>query len=197
MATNWVTLTGKDIAQVLNWNSVLKANQNLAEGTNADIPPDQTDITLANRRDQIVQNVISEVRSAIQQADRYPISVTPNTVPPGSENHVLSIAAWRLLNSTPNLNMAILTEKGVSTPFAQFYRDGQAWLSELAKGASIVNPTDPAGVDYLTAVSDSNPAVSGIYWGDLQGDDADYENEYRLDAAGNRIPLPADDMRSY
>jgi hypothetical protein len=45
----------------------------------------------------------------------------------------------------------------------------------LRTGGAFVLPNDPTGVDYLTAVSANNPAISGIKWGDSLADDDEYE----------------------
>jgi hypothetical protein len=47
------------------------------------------------------------------------------------------------------------------------YDDAVAYFKDLKMGSVIVYPTDPAGQDYLTAVSDTNPAVSGIRFGSV------------------------------
>ena len=192
MPTNWITIAGSDLAIVLNLDIIKKANQNL----DPDSPPDTVDTDEANRRDEIVAECVAEVRASIQNGGRYPLSVTANTVPPGTKRIILGMAAWQLINSTPNLNMAILTEKGVSTPFAKFYDQAIAWLEKLRSGASVVTPTDPTGQDYLTAVSDSNPALDGIHWGDLQADDSAYDQGFVTTDSGVEITLPVDDMRT-
>lgn len=193
MATNWTAPTGADLALVLNWSLILKANQNLADdAANADQA--RVDLDAANRRNELVAMAVEEVRGAIRSGGRYPLAVTASTIPPEGKRHVLNLAAWQLINSTPNLNMAILTEKGVSMPFAQFYQDAKAWLAGLDRGGSLTRPTDPTGIDYVTAVSDTNPAIESISWGDLYGTDAQYAAGEVVNSDGSTTTLPVDDM---
>lgn len=195
MPTNWIKPTGADIAKVLNWSIIDKANENLDPDNHP--ANGQVDTSEANRRDAIVLDCIREMRTAIQNGGRYPLSVTADCVPPGYERIVLNMAAWQLINGTPNLNMAILTEKGVSTPFAKFYDEAIKQLNGFANGKSVPVPTDPTGQDYLTAISATNPALSAVQWGDINCDDTDYANGYYTTAAGVQINLPVDDMRTY
>ena len=193
MATNWTAPTGADLALVLNWSLILKANQNLADdAANADQA--RVDLDAANRRNELVAMAVEEVRGAIRSGGRYPLAVTAGTIPPEGKRHVLNLAAWQLINSTPNLNMAILTEKGVSMPFAQFYQDAKAWLAGRVKGGSITRPTDPTGIDYTTAVSDSNPAISGVEWSDLYGTAEQYAAGEVVNSDGSSYDLPVDNM---
>lgn len=200
MATNWITLTGENLAEVLTWDAVKKANQNLGEtGMNA-TEGTTVDLEEANRRDQLVQNCVAEVRAAIQSAGRIPLSVTAGTVPPGAKRHVLNLAAWQLINSTPSLYTAILSGSGIGsgsallTPFASFYGEAVKYLEGLAAGAPVPQPTDPTGIDYLTAVSDTNPSIRGVQWSDLYGDDVDYDAGYKTTSDGQIVDLPLDDM---
>lgn len=182
------------MALVLNLDILKKANQNLDasnQPANNDVDEEST-----NRRDEIVSTIVHEVRAAIQTAGRVPLSVTPNTVPPGAKRHVLNMAAWQIVNSTPNLNMAILTEKGISTPFAKFYEEAVKYIDSLTKGNSVPAPTDPCGQDYETAVSDTNPAISSVNWGDVTADDTDYERGYYLTSGGSQVNLPVDNMNT-
>lgn len=197
MSTNWINVTGANLSEVLNWDSIIKANQNLADGTNPDVGGVDTDNTEPNRRDQAVLNAIADLRAAIASAGRYPLAVTTDSIPPGSRFHVLAIAAWRLLNSTPNINMAILTEKGVAMPYAQFYKDGMAYLEKLGRGQSFPPPTDPTGVDYLTAISATNPAIRSIRWADNEAEDTDYDAGFYTDPAGGQISLPNQNMNTF
>lgn len=195
MATNWIAVSGKDIAAVLNLDIIKKANQNLdPENQPAN---SETDTDEANRRDELVLECIREVRAAIQTGGRYPLAVTPDTVPPGFKRIVLNMAAWQLINSTPNLNMAILTQNGVSTPFAKFYDESTKVVDGLRKGSSFPLPTDPTGQDYTNAISDTNPAITGVQWGDITADDSDYEQGYFTTSGGVDINLPVDDMRTF
>ena len=201
MATNWIALTGQDLAEVLTWDAITKANQNLGEsGANASESGAAVDLAEANRRDALIANIIAEVRSAIQSAGRIPLSVTPGCVPPGARRHVLNLAAWQLINSTPSLYTAILSGAGIGsgsallTPFASFYGEAIKYVESLRNGEPVPQPTDPTGMDYLTAVSDTNLAIRGVQWSDLYGDDVDYENGYKTTSDGQIVDLPLDDM---
>lgn len=192
------------MAEVLNYSIIAKATQNLGDQPQADGAP--VDWDQDNRVGAIISRVVEEVRSNIQSAARYPLSITDGTVPPGAKRHVLNVAAWQVLNSTPNLNMAILTEKGISTPFAQFYRDGKAYIDSLLKGAAVPRPNDPTGQDYINPVNvpwpfatpnpyptyipanPINPPVSGIEWSDEYGTSWENAQGFRIDpVTGQKI----------
>ncbi len=201
MATNWIALTGQDLAEVLTWDAITKTNQNLGEsGANASESGSAVDLAEANRRDRLVENCVAECRAAIQSAGRIPLSVTPGCVPPGAKRHVLNLAAWQLLNSSPSLYTAIMSGAGIGsgsallTPFASFYGEAIKYLESLANGSPVPQPTDPTGLDYLTAVSDENPSIRGVQWGDLYADDTDYENGYKTMDNGQHVDLPLDNM---
>ena len=51
-----------------------------------------------------------------------------------------------------------------------------AWVKGLREGGSFTEPEDPTGSDYQTEVSASNPAISGIRWGDSLADDHEYSS---------------------
>jgi hypothetical protein len=196
MPTNWESPAGADLAKVLNLTILAAANQNLdanGQPANGQVDPDAP-----NRQNELVNLAISQIRAAIIKGGRIPLSLTAGSVPTGASIHVLFHAAWQLINTTPNLNMAILTEKGVSTPYAQFYKDACDYIKALEAGGLAPRPSDPTGVDYATAVSATNPAISGVVWGDLQAEDTDYAQGYTLAADGvTHINLPVDDMRTY
>lgn len=195
MPTNWITVNGQDLSAVLNLDIIRKANQNL----DPDNQPanGETDTDEANRRDELILECVRELRAAIQVGGRYPLAVTADTVPPGYKRTILNMAAWQLINSTPNLNMAILTQNGVSTPFAKFYDEAIKIVDGLRKGSSFPLPTDPTGQDYTNAISDTNPAINGVMWGDLVADDTSYEQGYLTTDGGVNITLPVDDMRTF
>jgi len=173
MATNWITLTGDNLGEVLNWDIITKANQN---SSREDQPADgQVDWDADNRAAKAVATAVSEVRAAIRASQRSPLSLTEGSVPPEAHAHVLHLAAWRILNTTPNLNMAILTEKGVSTPYGQFYKDALEYLKETRLGLGITPPTDPTGQDYLTEISDVNPGICGVQWSDMNMTKEEYD----------------------
>lgn len=168
--TNWLTVNGTQLGDVLNLLLVAKANQNVGDDTldpNVQAP---VDLTEQNRRDDIVQVLVSELRANIQIAGQIPLSLTAATVPPGATRHVLNLAAWQLINSTPNLNMAIITENGISAPFASFYKEAVEYFKGVREGTLRPPvPTDPTGIDYLTAPSLTNPAISIMSSGPIIG----------------------------
>jgi hypothetical protein len=181
MATNWTALTGSDIRKVLDASAQQDPNQNLAEGT---LSGDELNLAAANRRDEAVSQAVKTVRGAIRSAGRYPYAITADSVPPEGEYHTLVIAAWRLINSTPGLARSFLAgDGGAETPLAKMYCEAMEWVygcgapkvGGLAQGASFTEPTDPVGQDWETAVSATNLAVTGIKWGDSQGDDTEYD----------------------
>lgn len=172
MATNWIIPTGTDLRKVLNSVSQEDTNENISDETR---PGDPLELGMANRRDELVGLAVREVRSAMQVAGRYPVAVTAGSVPPDGEWHTLVLAAWRLVTSTPGLVKVFLAgEAGQETPLARMHREACDWVKSLKTGASTVTPTDPCGADYLTAASDSNPAVTGVKWGDSVADDDEY-----------------------
>ena len=173
--TNWITLTGANLGEVLDLTIIDKATQNI--GADANPNSKVVDYDSENRRDRAVATAVAEVRAAISNSGRVPISTEQGTVPPEAHAHVLFLAAWRIINSTPNLNMAILTEKGVSTPYAQFYKDAQEYLKCAAEGLRVTPPSSPAGQDDVNPVSDTNPPVNGVSW----SDEAKSDDEYNAD----------------
>lgn len=160
MPTNWLTVAGVQLGDVLNLLLISKANQNVGDDTSDPNDGTPTDLTEQNRRDNIVQDLVNELRANIQIAGQIPLSLTAATVPPGATRHVLNLAAWQLINSTPNLNMAIITENGISAPFANFYKEAVEYFKQVREGTLRPPvPTDPTGIDYLTAPSATNPAI--------------------------------------
>ena len=157
----WVTVTGDDIRKVLS----LEVEQAANENTGADVVAGTAfDSEAANRRDDIVEMVVAEVRGAIKQGGITPLSLTAGTIPPVLKAHALYIAAWRLAMSVPNLKMIILSEAGVSAPFAKFREAAEAMLERVRSGKINVDyPTDPE-VD-----EDGNVIPRPVSWGDVQG----------------------------
>lgn len=173
-------MTGVMVRKVLTAATQADPNQNLAEGT---LDGDELDLAAANRRNEAVVEAVKAVRGAIRAAGRYPYAVTAESVPPEGEWHTLVIAAWRLINSTPGLARSFLAgDGGAETPLAKMYKEAIEWVygcgcpktGGLAQGTSFTEPTDPVGEDWTTAVSTTNLAISGIKWGDWQGDDDEY-----------------------
>lgn len=171
MATNWITLSAGDLIKVISTQLREKSDENIGD----DVAPNQAfDPDMPNRADEIIKLVIAQFRGAIQVAGKYPLSVTPDAVPPEVVKHVLNMAAFELVNSTQTLQMVILTEKGAYSPFQSFYKAAQDYLDALTKGRNIVFPTDPTGEDYIrpaddnelnedgTANEDYNPSLAPV-----------------------------------
>ncbi len=150
MATNWVQPTSVDLLKVISSQLRAKSDENIGD----DVQPDQVfNPDLEARGDDIILMVIAQFRGAIQKAGKYPLSLTPNTIPPDYEKHVLNMAAFELVNSTQTLQMVIFTDKGAYAPFQTFYKAAESELEKLRKGYTIVQPSDPTGEDYLTAIN--------------------------------------------
>lgn len=199
MATNWKVPVGADIAKVLGWREVNQANQNLSDEAQAN-PTEAgagVDLAAANRRDELVALAVEEFRGAVQAGGRLPLSVTEGAVPPSAEKHVLVKAAWALIQSTPSLTAAYMNEGGGRNSWERAVDKADDYLKWLREGGSAERPTDPTGADYLTAVSDENPAIAGVQWGDVNGTAADYDAGYATTSAGTVTPLPTDDMRTW
>lgn len=158
--------------QVVSRDLVLKCDEDSAGGK--DESNDFND-TLDTRAEKAVDHAVAEIRGAIESAGRYPLSVTAGGVPPEAFNHALVMAAWRLCAIKPSLLAVLLADGGEASPMKSLYREAQEWLKMVRAGGSFVLPTDPTGEDYSTAVSASNPAISGIRWGDSLADDTEYE----------------------
>jgi hypothetical protein len=172
MAKNWSIPTGDDLWQVVSRSVVLKSNEDSAGGSN---DSNDLDTGLDSRASKAVDHAVAEVRGAIESAGRYPISVTAAAVPPEGVQHTLALAAWRLVMTKPGLLAIVMGDGGVYAPLNALVKDAKEWMKKLCEGGSFVLPTDPTGVDYLTAVSSSNLAISGIKWGDSVADDAEYD----------------------
>jgi hypothetical protein len=188
----WTAPNGDDLWKVICYVVLNKADEGvegqLEENNNLE------DVELAStRRGQIVLETIADFRGAIRQGGKYPLSITTNSVPPEVARHVLNMAAYQLINSTPNLGMVIITEKGASNPFQTFYNEAVKYLEALRTGRSISLPDDPTGQDYETAVADDNPAIKSIYWGDSYASDDEYAAGVR-EVEGIEIPVAPQDM---
>jgi hypothetical protein len=158
--------------QVVSRDLVLKCDEDSAGGKDES---NDFNETLDTRAEKAVDHAVAEIRGAIESAGRYPLSVTAGGVPPEAFNHALVMAAWRLCAIKPSLLAVLLADGGEASPMKSLYREAQEWLKMARAGGSLVLPADPTGEDYSTAVSASNPAISGIRWGDSLADDAEYE----------------------
>lgn len=197
--TVWLTLSGADVAAVLDWRTVAQANQNLGEeyGLNYTQSGSGVDLAAANRRDELVLDSIREIRGAIQAAGRFPVSVTTGTIPPSMKRAALVIAAWQLVLSTPSLHATFFSSSELKSAWQKFYDDAIKKVEGLKNGDTIEQPSYPTGTDYLTAVSDTNPPVSPVTWGDMEATDVQYSDGFVTTASGTSIALPVDDMRTW
>jgi hypothetical protein len=113
-------------------------------------------------------------------------------VPNLSAKHVLYMAAWPLIMSTPGIKMVVIGEQPVAK---KFYDDACKHIEGLKRGEAVDVPSDPTGADYSTPVSCTNPPVCLTAWGDTNGTKEDYARGYVLAANGKfKIALPVDDM---
>jgi hypothetical protein len=167
----WTAPAGTDLWQIVSKKVVEKVDEDSAGGT---VPGNDLDTSLDSRAKQAVAHAVAEVRGAIEACGRYPVSATAGTVPPEGVNHTLAIAAWRLCLPVPSLLAILMADGGMFSPITTLYRDACKWVDGLRAGGSFTEPTDPCGVDYETEVSASNPAVSGIRWGDSLADGDEY-----------------------
>ena len=189
--TSWVVLEGSDIAALLSSLVVKKLNENIGDTVD---PNDPLNMDLDNRRNMLLDMAVAEVRGAIQSAGRFPLSVTQGAVPHTAVPHALYLAAYRMINSTPGVEMVVIDGQPAAK---KFFDDACIYIQRLIKGGSVEEPSDPTGVDYLTAVSDINAKVCLVRYGDLNADDTDYANGYITTSSGSTLALPVDDMRTY
>jgi hypothetical protein len=164
MATNWKVPTATDLLQVLSAEIIRKADANISADNIADNPGAPIDTDNPVRSPYILQSVIDRVRAAIRNAGHTPLSVTANAVPPEAFLHVLYLTAYRLVSSTPSIQMFVLTEGGgVYAPFAQFPKQAEEWIKSIPR-SGITPPIDPVGSDWTTAETacdGDNPPISG------------------------------------
>lgn len=195
MATNWTVLdSGNCLTQVLSRKVVQDADEDTASGVEPGQPLDPSSTT--NRSAVLVAKAVAEVRGAIRNAGKTALAVTPNSVPPELAETTLYLAAWRLVNSTPNLNAALFNE-GMRAGLKGMYDEACKRIEEVRNGVNVTPPTDPTGQDYETAVDEDaesatyNPALEGsVRWGDMMGSDADYASGSTSDTSS--ITLPED-----
>lgn len=158
--TNWITPTANDLAKVISLEILRKSNENIDDesinaaydGAGNSIRPPY-DQTLANRAAEQIDLAVKQFRGAIQNGGKYPLSVTPNSVPPETLRHVLYLAAFGLVNSNANLLMVVMNEANTYAPLQVGFKAADEYLQKLTKGGNIVTPTDPTGRDYQTAIN--------------------------------------------
>lgn len=172
MSQTWLVPAGGDLWQVVSRASVERVNEDSLGGTAG---KNSIDETLDTRAKKAVEHAVQEIRGAIEAAGRYPVSLTAGSVPPEAFQYALAVAAWRLCLPVPSLLSVLMADGGMFSPIGTLYKEACDWVKGVRSGARFTEPTDPAGADYQTAVSDSNPAVSGVRWGDNLADDSEYE----------------------
>src|SRR5580692_3430648 len=140
--TNWIQPESSDLSKVISAQLIAKSDENIG----SDVESGQTfDPNADSRSAELIILVVAQFRGAIQKGGKYPLSLTPGTIPPDLMKHVLNMAAFELVNSTQNLQMVIMTEKGAYSPFQTFYKAAVEEMEKLVKGHSIILPTDPTG----------------------------------------------------
>lgn len=183
MPTNWIIPDKGSIETLLTATALKTADQKL-----------EFNAALA-RSSKALTMEVNRVRAAIQNAGISPLSVTSGAVPPEGEKHVAAMAINTLISSIPNLASYVISQPGGGkTGLQRAVEEGEAWLKSISEGGPVVPPIDPCGLDYLTAVSDTNPAVSGIAWGDQYGTDAEYAAGVKTNPDGSQTPVEPLDM---
>lgn len=192
MATNWTTVDPNDIYVALARLVVRKSNEGTAADWTENQNLDPSDLTSTRVAAQVAASV-AEFRAALRRGGKVPLSVTPGAVPPELHVHALNHASWRTIVSTPSLQMAVVTEKGVYSPFGDLYKEALKVMERAGAGENYTPPSDPCGQDYETAVSSSNPAIKPVVWGDYAGTDDEYAAGERVDPdTGTTTVLPVD-----
>lgn len=190
MPTNWVILTRTSLKEVLSLAVLKAADQNIDAQAQ---PNDLLDENRPTRSQACVDRAVAQVRGSIKAAGRFPLSVTPGAVPPAAVRHTLHLAAWWLVGSTPNIASVVMGDEPIPQ---KFYKDAVEYLKALSKGSIVERPSDPTGQDYESAITDLNPAIRTVLWGDVYADDEDYEAGYITTTSGSRVALPVDEMRT-
>lgn len=197
MATNWTVLTGNDLSQVLSRKIITDADEDTADG----VLPGQTldPSSTTNRSAVLLAKAVAEVRGAVRLAGKTALAVTASSVPPELADTTLYLAAWRLVNSTPNLNAALFNE-GMRAGLKGLYDEACKRIEGVRQGNNTTPPSDPTGQDYETAVDDDadsatyNPALDGaVVWGDMEAEDTEYYAGEAVDpTTGATTQLPVD-----
>ena len=140
MATNWKVPVASDVNKVLSLMVQSRSNENVNEDA---VPDSPIDPSYTDRKTALLDLTVQEFRGALVAGGRIPLSLTAASIPPDCEIHVLSIAAYRLVNSMPNLQMVLMTDGGVYAPLLQMYKNAQDILKQLRAGMPVTRPTDP------------------------------------------------------
>ncbi|OQB95211.1 MAG: hypothetical protein BWX84_00031 [Verrucomicrobia bacterium ADurb.Bin118] len=147
--TNWIIPERHDLLMVLDAKVIENADGTVSPTAHSGDPIEDFTQT---RSAFLVQSAIDRVRAAIRNAGHTPLSVTPGTVPPEAFIHVLNLAAWQLVSSTPNLQMVVITERGAYSPLGDAFKAAEKYLAEIPIRA-VTPPTDPTGRDYVNPVT--------------------------------------------
>lgn len=178
MPTNWVTPSADDLAKVIALAVLSKAEQNTDPDSIAAAlkDPDAVksfDPDLDDRASDKINLAVALFRGAIQIAGKSPLSITTGTVPPEVYQYVLDYAAFGFVTATPNLQSIIMNDKGAASALQKLYEAAVEYLEKLRTGLNIVQPNDPTGKDYLTALQPNptlpnfNPAICGTRVGGM------------------------------
>jgi len=147
--TNWLVPERHDLLRVLDAHVMEKADAPVSATSG---PDDPISAGVPRRSELLLQEAINRVRYAIRHAGHTPLSVTANAVPPEAVIHVLNMAAWMLVRSTPNIQMVVFTERGAYAPLGDAHRQAEKYLEDIPK-KGITEPTDPTGRDWTTAIT--------------------------------------------
>ena len=158
MATNWLVPVPLDVAKVIQLEIIRKANENIDASTAQEVlsssaPAPAWDATLDDRLTEQLNMAVGQFRGAIQKCGKQALSLTAGSVPPEMLKHVLYLAAYGLVVSTPNLQYIIMTEHGEGSPFGDNFKKADRELEAVTKGRIVTPPSDPTGRDYITAIN--------------------------------------------
>lgn len=158
--TNWVQPERQDLFQILSAEVIEKCDANVAVDSQAG---DAFDPNGPTRSALLLAQMVRKVRAAIRNAGHTPLSVTADCIPPESFDHVLAMAAWRLVQSQPSVQMVVITERGAYSPLGDLNRVAEEWVEgKVGAGGvrqggiathAITPPTDPTGRDWTTAIA--------------------------------------------
>lgn len=172
MAKPWTVPTGDDLWQVVSRDVVRKVDEDSAGGT---YEANDFDGSLDTRSKKAIDAAVQMIRDAVETGGKYPLSITEGSVPPGATRHALALAAYQLVGPKPSLVSIVMMDGGVSSPLTTLHNDAKKWIADVERGMVVELPEDPCGQDYETAVSDDNPAIRSIRWGDQVASDTEYE----------------------
>lgn len=163
MATNWIVPTDEDLAKIISEAVLQRANENTDPGslqqTAAQAWGDASyratyDPSLKDRIADQLDLAVKQFRGAIQIAGKQPLSLTAGSVPPDAcYKHCITLAAYGVISSTPNLQWVVATEKGDASPMTAAFREANKYLEAVTRGRVVVPPTDPTGRDYINPIN--------------------------------------------